>query len=286
MIRYAKLLAKTAAVVIAMAAGVSAAESPWDVRLPFKAATITYDVSGMESGRETLYIGDYGRKQARFRKTSGKVMFQQMNTDNVQITTEQWHYDIDLAERTGRKTTNPQKYFQQEYEKLSEREKQTVRKNVETMGKSISGGMQGSVEKNAATLLGYPCDKTTYMGTTVYTMSDTGIPLKTVTEMPGMSQQSVAVTFDKGAVDKNVFIPPKDIEIVFDKEADATMQRMAITMMNNLKDPEAARKMQQKKAQAAQQSTERKAPEHGGEREESGDALEQGLESLKGLFGN
>lgn len=282
MIGYLKVLGKTAVLCALMAAGASAADNPWDIRFPFKSATITYDVSGTETGSETLYIDEFGKKQARFRKTTGKVMYQQMNTDKAEITTERWFYDIDLAARTGRKTTNPNRYFQLEYEKLSDKEKQVVRKNAEEMGKSVIGGMQGTVEKNAATLLGYSCDKTTFMGTTVYTMHDTGIPLKTETDMPGMSHKSVALTFDKGAVDKSVFIPPKNVEITFDKEADAMMQQMAKNMINNLKDPEAAKKMKQKEAGYSQQP-----PERGeGSREESDDALQKSMESLKGLFGN
>jgi hypothetical protein len=278
-----RILLKTAAAWMLMAAAVGAAENPWDIRYPFKSATVTYEISGTETGSETLYIDGYGKKQARFRKSALRVMNRQMNTDKVEITTEQWHYDIDLASRTGSKTTNPNRYFRQEYEKLSDEEKRIVRKNAEEMGKSALGGMQGTVEKNAATLLGYRCDKTTYMGTTVYAMHDTGIPLKTETDMMGMRVKSTAVKFDKGAVPSNVFIPPKGIAITFDEEADAMMRQMAKNMIATMKDPEAAEKMKEQGAGYARQPSSGSSP---GQDEPSEDALQKSLEGLKGMFGN
>jgi hypothetical protein len=283
MIGSIRILIKTAAAGMLMAAAAGAADNPWDIRFPFKSATVTYEISGTETGNETLYIDDYGKKQARFRKSSLKVMGQQMKTDKAEITTEQWHYDIDLVSRSGRKTTNPNTYFRQEYEKLSKEEKRVVRKNAEEMGKSALGGMQGTVEKNAATLLGYRCDKTTFMGTTVYAMYDTGIALKTETDMMGMRVKSVAVKFDKGAVPSDVFIPPEGIAITYDEEADAMMRQMAKNMITRMKDPEAAEKMKEQGAGYTRQPPSGRTP---GRDEPSEEELQKSLESLKGMFGN
>jgi len=35
-----------------------ALESPWEQKLPFKNATINYDVSGMSSGSKTIFINN------------------------------------------------------------------------------------------------------------------------------------------------------------------------------------------------------------------------------------
>ena len=291
-----------------MVSGAIAADSPWDIKLPFKSATITYEVSGMQSGTEILHIGDSGNKQARFVKTSGKVMFQTMETDRIEITTKDWFYTIDMIEKRGSKTTNPAKVFKEEYEKLSKKEKQTVNENAEKMGTSLIGGMQGTVEKNAATMLGLKVDKTTVMGTTVYTIHGTGIALKMEMDMMGMSSKSVATELKKGSVPQNVFTPPQGVKITFDKKADEMMRSMAKNMIDTLKDPEAAKKMQQQsqqyrqegmsqaaEAEAAYEEAERpetqeqeSAPyaEEEPDQEQINDAVEEGLKALKGLFGN
>ncbi|MBU1642003.1 hypothetical protein KKE54_01470 [bacterium] len=267
-----------------------AADSPWDVRLPFKSATIFYEVSGMENGSETLYIDDYGKKEAKYRKTSGKVMYQIMKTDKIEITTPDWLYDIDMIGRTGTKITNPAKIYKQEYEKLTANEKKTVIANAEKMGKNAMGGMQATVEKNAATLLGYPCDKTTMMGTTVYTIHDTGIALKTESKVMGMSSKSVALKLEKGKVPASVFALPKGIEITFDKEADTMMRTTAKNMIDTLKDPEAMKKMQQQqkamrtqRQQKPSKADKTSAASNEPTQEEIDEAIK---EKMKELFGN
>ena len=271
-----------------------AAESPWDIRLPFKSATISYEVSGMENGKETLYIDDYGKKEAKYRKTSGKVMYQTMKTDRIEITTPDWLYDIDMMGRNGTKITNPAKVYKQEYEKLTAKEKKTVTANAEKMGRDAMGGMQATVEKNAATLLGYSCDKTTMMGTTVYTIHDTGIALKTESKVMGMSSKSVALKLEKGKVPASVFALPKGVTISFDKEADTMMRNMAKNMIDTLKDPEAMKKMQQQnrqqqKAMRTQRQQKPSEPDDSSAAsdEPSQDEINEAIqEKMKALFGN
>ena len=38
---------------------------PWEMKLPFKEATIHYELTGSEQGKETLYIKDYGKLRAK-----------------------------------------------------------------------------------------------------------------------------------------------------------------------------------------------------------------------------
>lgn len=293
---------KVALIGVLMVAGVLADENPWDVRLPFKSATITYDVSGMQSGTETLYIDEYGKKKALFRKASGKVMFQTIETDTVEITTQEWLYKIDLNKKSGTKTVNPAKYFKEEYDKLTHKEQQTVNENAEKMGTSMIGGMQGSVEKNAATILGYKADKTTMMGSAVYMMHGSSVALKTESQIMGISSKSVAVELKKGAVPKNVFDLPKGVEITFDKDADEMMRTMAKSVIDRLKDPKAAEKMQEQSMQYRQaaeaekdeESQRRETKEHEiasqpdeqSDQDDVNEAVEEGLKALKGLFGN
>ena len=281
---------------VMMVAGVSAEENPWDVRLPFKSATITYDVSGMQSGTEILYVDEYGKKKAIFRKTSGTVMFQTIETNTVEITTDEWLYKIDLNKKSGTKTVNPAKYFKEEYDKLTHKEQHTVNENAKKMGTSLIAGMQGSVEKNVATILGYKVDKTTMMGSTVYIMHGSNIMLKTESQIMGVSSKSVAVELKKKAVPKNVFDLPKGVKITFDKDADTMMRTMVKSMIDRLKDQKAAEKMQEQSTQyrqaAEEESHRRETQEHEStsesdeqpDQDDLNDVVEKGLKALEGLF--
>ena len=45
---------------------VFAADNPWDMKLPFENATIYYEVTGTETGNETLYIKEFGDIKAHY----------------------------------------------------------------------------------------------------------------------------------------------------------------------------------------------------------------------------
>lgn len=225
--------------------GVSSAEdSPWERKLPFKTAVAQYDVAGDEKGTESLYIRASGQEQAHFRKTKGKVMFMNVSTDKVTITTPELVTEVDLEKKTGRKYINPNKFMIEEYGKLSAREKETVKKNAVDMGTNMSQMMGGTVEKKSGSHLGYPCDVIKAMGINTCVMSDTGIMLKTEGSIMGMTLKTIATKFDKdGAVPSDVFNVPSGVNVEYDKEADKSNREMARNVIDMLKDPEASKKM-------------------------------------------
>jgi len=45
--------------ILLISVSASASDNPWEMTLPFKSATIKYELSGMETGNETLYIDKY-----------------------------------------------------------------------------------------------------------------------------------------------------------------------------------------------------------------------------------
>ncbi len=223
--------------------GVAGAErAPWEVRLPFKDATIRYEISGMESGQDVLYIRKRGEETARYHSTSASMFGMSMKNETVEITTPDWIYSFDLQEGTGTKSINPQKLMLEEFEKLSSAEKKKVRENGEKMGAAMMGGMQGSVEENVQEILGYSCDRASMMGTTVYSIHATPIALLTESNMMGVTIRSAATAIDKGAVDDKNFSFPDGIEPQPDPEADELARMVARQSIEMLKDPEAYRK--------------------------------------------
>jgi hypothetical protein len=251
--------------------------NPWEQSLPFAEATITYELSGMETGEEVLYIKDHGRRTANYRTTSTSMFGMTMQNRTVEITDPDWLYSFDLQEQTGTKSINPQKLMVEEFNKLSAEERQTVEKNAETMGTSVMQGMQGSVEPKAREILGYPCDKMTMMGVTVYTIHGSSVPLLTDSNMMGISMQSTATSINEGPVAEKHFQFPEGIEPEPDPEADRMARIMAEQTVAMLKDPEAFKK--ENKSLLGPQDQGDISPE-------DQQKMEEAMNTLKGLFGN
>ncbi len=208
--------------------------SPWDVKLPFKSAVIEYKISGMENGSQTTYIKDYGKYRADYRTTSMTVMGMTNSVKNIQITTPDWIYSIDLTAGTGTKSVNPVKYMKEEYEKLSDSDRKKVIKNAEKMGTSMMNGMQGKVQKNAAEFLGRKCDVMTMPGMKLYMLAGTDIVLKSETNMMGMNSITEAVKFTETSVPDDKFEPPAGIQIEYDRESEQFARQTAHNMIKSL----------------------------------------------------
>ncbi len=219
----------------------SASESnPWERKLPFENATIKYVLSGSEKGTETLYIRDYGKEMATYHKTTNTMG---TKVDRVTIMTLDSIYHFDLLSRTGTKSTNPHKYMVEEYNKLSKADQEQVRKNAKDMGLSMTKGLNGKIEKNAEKILGYDCDRATVMGTTVYSIHNTGIPLKSDTSIMGVSMKKEPTDIKTGSIDAKVFKFPEGIVPKNDPQGDEMAKTVAKQTIAMLKNPEGVKTM-------------------------------------------
>jgi hypothetical protein len=262
----------------------SAGKNPWDIKLPFKEATIQYSITGSETGSETLSIRDYGKERSRHRKSTAKMMFMTTETDQIEITNPDWVYTIDMKAGTGTKMTNPVKFMIEEYNRLSSKEKDMVNKNVQEMGTSVMQGMQVTVQQNAENILGYSCDLASVAGTTSYSIHGTDITLKSDVSMMGMNFSTVATQINEGSVPGNVFTPPAGIQITHDKEADEAARAMAKSTIDTLKSPDATRKMKEQAGGAVNQAQtpgQQAPPAKQGSQQD----MQKAMDALKGLFG-
>jgi hypothetical protein len=256
------------------------AEHPWDIKLPFENATINYTLSGMEAGEEVLYIREHGKESARYRTTKTSMLGMTMINRSVEMMTPDWIYSFDLQEGTGTKSINPQKVMIEEFNKLSSADKEKVEKNAEEMGAGFMSGMQGSLEKNAKKILGYPCDKVTVMDSTIYSIHGTPIALHTESNIMGITVKSVATKIDKGAVPDKFFQYPEGIVPEPDPEAYGIARIMAEKSISMLKDPKAFKdKNQGTIMNMVPGKTEEISPE---EQQQ----VEEAMKALKELFGN
>lgn len=260
-----------------------AKKNPWDIKLPFKSATIHYTHSGNVKGQETLYIRNYGKETAEYANTTSSMLGGMIteHDETITITTPDWIYTFDLTEQTGQKSGNPTKYMIEEYNKLSRAEKKQVDKNAEELGLAMTTNLGGKVELKAAKILGYTCDRTTIMGTTVHTIHNTPIPLKTEANMGVMAMSIVATEIKEGKVSSKYFDFPQGIEPVYSQEGDNASRAMAKNVISMLKDPDGAQKARQQ--QPAQQQPQQQSD---AEQQAPVSVEEQAMKALQGLFGN
>lgn len=254
-----------------------AGDNPWDRKLPFESATLHYALSGTQAGTEDKYIRDYGREMATYRKATTVMMGMKMINDTIEIQDSNWMYSYDMKEKTGTKMTNPQKFMIEEYNKLTTAEKKQVQKNAEAMGTSVMKGMNGKMEQNVTKILGYSCDRTSVMGSTIYMLHGSPIPLKTETNMAGMKMASVATSFKEGEAEARFFEHPAGIEAVYNQESDEMSKNMAVQMMAMLKDPDAAKKMSESPSAG---------PGQGGGAQGNKKMMDQAGQMMKGILGN
>jgi hypothetical protein len=309
--RFFEVCLLTGFAVLLSAAPVLAKDNPWELDLPFEKAVIHYDVSGSQKGAATLYIRDYGNERVKITKSKGKIMFVTITTDTIEITTRDSIINIDMDKKTGARMTNPQKFMQEEMEKLSAKEREIAMKNFEAIGMSMAAQMGGQVKPNAGEHLGYSCDLVTVMGTTSCQMSGTPIMLKMESNIMGIKINTVAKKIDNNAsVPTDVFQIPAGVNVVYDKEVDDMSRAMVASMIESMKDPDAAKKfeegmtqgktqMEEAHHQAAQerhqqamreQELETDLSENTGEESSEPDEkqinemMQKGMKALEGLF--
>jgi len=271
---------------------VFAKDNPWELNLPFEKAVIYYDISGSQKGTETLYMRDFGNERVKITKSKGKILFVSTTTDTIEITTRESVINIDIDKNTGTRMTNPQKFMQEEMEKLSAKERNIVSKNFETIGMSMNVQLGGEVKPKAGEHIGYTCDLVTVMGSTSCQMSGTPIMLKMESNILGIKLKTVAKKIDRDAsVPADIFRIPDGVDVVYNKEADDASRAMIASMVESMKDPDAAKKfeegMTESKAQmeqAQRQQAQEQPDNEQADEKQLDEVVQEGLKAFKGLF--
>jgi hypothetical protein len=184
-----------------------AEELPWEMKTPFKEATIHYELTGSEQGKKTLYIKEHGQYRATYHQGTSTIMGMSNTTNTIELIDPEWIYTFDLIEKKGEKTTNPNKMYRQEYTKLNAEEKKNFTKNSKELGNTMMSQFGGSVKQKSEKILGYDSDVTTVGGmSTVYLLHGTDIPLRSEVAVMGMNSTQAATKIDTStAIDGIVF---------------------------------------------------------------------------------
>lgn len=299
-------LAMAATLSLALALAAAAGQDPFVIKNPFKTAIVKYRMSGMQNGTSQLYIK--GRTQARHVNAATKVMGMTQQQKTIEIIMPTKMIKVDLIKRTAKATGNPAKYMADEYRKLSPAEKKQVEKNAKEMGASLmssmgTGGQGGQMKVRKGVFMGHKVKITTLMGFTNYAIENSTVSLKSTGSIMGMRQDTVATSVKLNAPvsDANISVPP-GIKVVFDRQADQMMRKMAKRMIQNLKNPQAAQRpmmmppagqaragskpQAQPRAKSASASPKPAAKKRASDQTGVDRAMKKGLNALKGLFGN
>ena len=263
---------------------------PWETRLPFKEATITYRLEGSEQGQEKVFVKDYGKIRASHRTSQTTVMGQNTTTETIEITDADWVTTYDLAKRTGSRVTNPGKLYREEYTRLSDSEKKNVEQNAQQLGGAMMGQFGGSVKQSSTKILGYDADVTSVGNmSTVYLLRGTDLVLRSEMSIMGLRSTVEATAIDTTTpVPASAFVPPAGISATVDQEGEEMMALTVRQMMATLKSPEGVESLKKQAGgllpAGLPQSLEKGIPASKEEQEQMRQEMEQGLEMLKQML--
>ena len=220
-------------ILVIIQTNVFAIDNPWEVKLPLKSGLITYSSTGSMKGQKTLYFKDHGQTTAEYQRLTLKVMGMTSNESTIRITAPDWIYTIDNLTKHGVKEPNPKKYLIAEFNTLSESEKETVAANIKNSGKLNIEGFQGEISHNAVKILGYDCDIISILGTKVYLISGTDIPLRTIGSTMGIEINEIATSIKPGTPPEKVFTLPT-VKYETEPDAESRVQRKAKAIIQSL----------------------------------------------------
>jgi hypothetical protein len=191
------------------------ADSSYDKRYKIKAAMVEYSLSGSQTGAETLYFDDWGKREVRYTQTQISMMGFTQKTNRMGLLEGDWMTNIDLDRRTGTKMKNPM------MDTVSNRYGKDLSAAGEDMLKKMGGRKTGT-----ETIAGKLCDvwEVSDMGSKTWIWK--GVPLKTQARMMGVEVTTTAVKVQEGGVPQDKFKIPSDITITEGQNLSEIMKKM------------------------------------------------------------
>lgn len=168
-----------------------------------KSGMVEYQLTGARTGTETLYWDDWGQRQARLTKASVTTMGFTQTTDDWVITLPDVVYTIDMKTKTAMRADNPTTALA---EGLGV-------EDLEEFGRRVSESM-GMKRVGTDTVAGYACEVWRTEQLQSETCTHKGVPLRSQTDMMGLSTGFTATKVDLDArVDESRFKVPADVTV-------------------------------------------------------------------------
>lgn len=170
-----------------------------------KSGIIKYEITGSRVGTEVVYYDDWGRREARYTKTTMELMGSTINRNTLTLLEEngQWITTLDLNTRTGLKIKNP-RY------KMFTGKSQNELENITKQRLLDLGARKEEVERVA----GKSCEVWKKQSTGEQTCTWKGIVLKKTTEGSFTSTTTIATDINEGVpIPEEIFSIPPDIQV-------------------------------------------------------------------------
>ncbi len=165
-------------------------------RYGIKSGIIEYELSGAQSGKETIYFDDWGYREAKYTEAELSFGGFSQKTNTLTILEGKMIYTIDLSTNTGTKMENPL------FAGLKD-------EDLQEMGKQMMEQMGGE-KTGTETFLDRTCEvwEIKQMGTKTYVWES--IALKTEVNM-GMQMNITAVSMKEGEVPQEKLKIPEGV---------------------------------------------------------------------------
>ncbi|HWN10146.1 MAG TPA: hypothetical protein VNO50_12920 [Pyrinomonadaceae bacterium] len=180
--------------------------SGYPKRYLVESGIIEFEMSGPQSGKETIYFDKWGWREARYTNSELSIAGITRKENKLSIMDGDWVYNIDLERRTGTKVKNtllPQ--FIDGAKKKGQ--------NMTELGEEMLANMGGQ-KVGTEQVAGKTCDvwETKSLGSKSCVWQ--GVTLKTQVNMAGMQITSTATRFEEnGGVPADRFVVPGDVVI-------------------------------------------------------------------------
>lgn len=188
--RLSRLLACAVFVCAAIAMPARADDGP--ARYHVEAATVVYELSGMQTGSKTVYWDNYGRRELAVSKTSISAGGMTIEREEIVLTLPDFIYTIDPVARTATRVPNP-------IREMAQGQPDVVGLGIDML-KNMGGAQTGT-----ETVAGVTCDVWTVASLGTTTCIWQGVPLKNETNMAGMTITVTATSITEGPVDPALF---------------------------------------------------------------------------------
>lgn len=161
-------------------------------RYHVEAATVVYELGGIQSGTKTVYWDNYGRRELAVSKTSITAGSMTIEREEIVLTLPDFIYTIDPVARTATRVPNPIRDMAQ------------GQPDVVGMGLDILRNM-GGTQTGTETIAGITCDVWSVPSLHTTTCIWQGVPLSNETNMAGMTVTVRATSVVEGPVDPALF---------------------------------------------------------------------------------
>ena len=172
-------------------------------RYSMKSGVVKYEISGMQNGTAEMFFDDFGMKEATYENTVIEMYGIKQESKSINYLQGYWQYNIDQISNSATKTKNT--ILESIVENSEDGDLVVI---GQEMFKSMGGTLIGEED-----VIGKPCKiwELKSMGTKVWVWEN--VPLKTETNMMGISILRIATS-----VEKNADVPASKLEIPSDIE--------------------------------------------------------------------